>query len=234
MRLKIRLTVQKEVRPGTILQQSFVVTFIVRNQQCIECQAEFRQGSWKNLVQVRQHVGHKRTFLYLEQLILKHGAHRGCLSIQTYRDGMDFYFPDKGKAGRFMSFLESAVPIRTKTSKKLISTDVKSNIANFKHTVLVEIPPVCKDDILLLPAKTARNLGNISRLVIVKNISSLIHLLDPLTGQTASMSSDVFWREPLRPIVTAARSRFTRFVVLGKEAVALRQNVSKRSASKKK
>ena len=112
MRLKVRLTVQKEVQSGTILQQSFTVVFVVRNQQCTECQAEFRQGSWKSLVQVRQRVDHKRTFLYLEQLILKHGAHRGCLSIETFRDGMDFYFPDKSKAARFMSFLENVVPVR--------------------------------------------------------------------------------------------------------------------------
>ena len=112
MRLKVRLTIQREVDMGTILQQAFTVIFIVRNQQCIECQSEFRQGSWKSLVQVRQRVSHKRTFLYLEQLILKHGAHRGCLSIEVYRDGMDFYFPDKGKAGRFISFLENAVPTK--------------------------------------------------------------------------------------------------------------------------
>jgi len=112
MRLKIRLTIQREVLAGTILQQSFVVTFVVRNQQCIECQAAFRTGSWKSLVQVRQRVNHKRTFLYLEQLILKHGAHRGCLSIETFKDGMDFYFPDKGKAARFMSFLEDVVPMK--------------------------------------------------------------------------------------------------------------------------
>jgi nonsense-mediated mRNA decay protein 3 len=115
MRLKIRLTVQREVTSGgAILQQSFVVTFVVRNQQCVECQASFRQGTWKNLVQVRQKVGHKRTFLYLEQLILKHGAHRGCLSIETFKDGMDFYFPDKGKAARFMSFLEDVVPLKVR------------------------------------------------------------------------------------------------------------------------
>ena len=233
MRLKVRLTVQREVQKGTILQQSFTVNLTVRNQQCIECQAEFRQGSWKSLVQVRQRVSHKRTFLYLEQLILKHGAHRGCLSIETYRDGMDFYFPDKGKAARFVSFLENVVPIKVKTSKKLISTDVKSNIANYKHTNLVEICPLCKDDLLYLPAKLARNMGNISRLVLVKNISNVIHLIDPLSGQTASMSSDVFWREPLRPIVTAARTRMTRYVVLGKEAVFLRKNVSKRATNKK-
>ena len=158
MRLKVRLTIQKGVQKGTILQQAFTVIFVVRNQQCIECQAEFRQGSWKSLVQIRQRVSHKRTFLYLEQLILKHGgegchddtlshrstfcacfiilmcslwcehvvilklfillyvrsAHRGCLSIETFRDGMDFYFPDKGKAARFISFLDNVVPTKVR------------------------------------------------------------------------------------------------------------------------
>ncbi|GAX26082.1 nonsense-mediated mRNA decay protein 3 [Fistulifera solaris] len=233
MRLKVRLTVQREVHAGTILQQSFTVVFIVRNQQCIECQAEFRQGSWKSLVQVRQRVSHKRTFLYLEQLILKHGAHRGCLSIETFRDGMDFYFPDKSKAARFISFLENVCPVKIKTSKKLIGTDDKSNISNFKYTNLVEICPLCKDDLCFLPAKTARNLGNISQLVLVKNISNLIHFIDPLTGQTASMTNDAYWRDPIRPLITAARSRMTRYVVLGKEPVFLRKNVSKRSTSRK-
>lgn len=233
MRLKIRLTVQREVQSGTILQQSFTVVFIVRNQQCVECQAEFRQGSWKSLVQVRQRVSHKRTFLYLEQLILKHDAHRGCLNIETFADGMDFYFPDKGKAARFISFLEGVCPIKTKTSKKLIGTDDKSNISNFKYTNLVEICPLCKDDLLHLPARMARNHGNISRLVLVKNISEVIHLIDPLTGQTAQLTSEAYWREPIRPLVTAARSRLTRYIVLGKEPVFLRQNASKRQTSRK-
>jgi nonsense-mediated mRNA decay protein 3 len=119
MRLKVRLTIQKEVQLGTILQQSFTVEFVVRNQQCLECQAQFRTGSWKSLVQVRQRVAHKRTFLYLEQLILKHGAHRGCLSIETFGDGMDFYFPDRGKAARFISFLENVVPIKVRKKPAL-------------------------------------------------------------------------------------------------------------------
>mmetsp|Transcript_6591 Transcript_6591/g.7398 ORF Transcript_6591/g.7398 Transcript_6591/m.7398 type:complete len:599 (-) Transcript_6591:75-1871(-) len=232
MRLKIRLTVQKQVS-GTILQQSFVIVFVVRNQQCIECQAEFRQGSWKSLVQVRQRVSHKRTFLFLEQLILKHGAHRGCLSIETFRDGMDFYFPDKGKAARFTTFLENVVPIKMKASKRLIGTDDKSNVSNYKYTNFVEICPLCKDDLLYLPPKMARNLGNISRLVLVKNVTNLIHLIDPLSGQTAQMSAEVFWREPIRPIITAARSRFVRYMVLGKEPVIVQQNVSKKSATRR-
>jgi len=233
MRLKVRLTIQKEVQTGTILQQTVVVEFMVRNQQCVECQAAFRQGSWRSLVQVRQRVSHKRTFLYLEQLILKHGAHRGCLSVETFRDGMDFYFPEKGKAARFISFLDNVVPIKVKSSKKLIGTDDKSNISNFKYTNLIEICTICKDDLLFLPKKAARNLGNISRLVLVKNVSNVIHLIDPISGQTAQMSSDAYWRDPLRPIITAARSRYTRYVVLGKEPVVERENVSKKSITRR-
>lgn len=43
--------------------------------------------------QVRQHVEHKRTFFYLEQLILKHNADTHCLSVKeihevhSYADG---------------------------------------------------------------------------------------------------------------------------------------------------
>lgn len=240
MRLKVRVTVQKEVYGGggggTILQQSFVVTFVVRNQQCVECQSEFRQGSWKSLVQVRQRVKHKRTFLYLEQLILKHGAHRGCLSIETFRDGMDFYFPDRSKAARFVSFVENVVPIKVKASKKLIGVDDKSNVSNYKYTHLVEICAICKDDLLFLPKKVANDLGNISRCVLVKNVSNVVHLVDPSTGQTAAMNAEVYWRDPVafRPVVVAARSRFARFVVLDREAAAVeRRNVSRRATSRR-
>lgn len=55
-RLKVKLTVQKEVTHGAILQQSFVVTFIVRNRQCDDCQAAFSNQSWRAVVQVRQKV----------------------------------------------------------------------------------------------------------------------------------------------------------------------------------
>ncbi|GMH50951.1 hypothetical protein TrVE_jg61 [Triparma verrucosa] len=109
MRLKVKATIQKEVDGGVILQQSFIITYIVRNQQCPGCQANFTQGAWKHLVQVRQRVGHKRTFLYLEQIILKKQGSKGALSIEVFKDGMDFYFGERGKGERFIDFLENEV-----------------------------------------------------------------------------------------------------------------------------
>lgn len=38
LRLKIKLTVQKEVTNGAILQQALIVSFTIRNQQCDRCQ----------------------------------------------------------------------------------------------------------------------------------------------------------------------------------------------------
>lgn len=47
------------------------------------------------------------------------------------------------------------------------------------------------------------------------------------------MSTEVYWREPIRPIITAARSRFVRYVILGKDAVIVKQNVSKKAATRR-
>lgn len=82
-RLKLKLTVQKEVGNGAVLQQAMGVTFVVRNQQCNTCAATFTDNTWTAVVQVRQRVDHKRTFFYLEQLILKHSAHLQCINIQV-------------------------------------------------------------------------------------------------------------------------------------------------------
>lgn len=123
--------------------------------------------------------------------------------------------------------------LKVKASKKLIGTDDKSNVSNYKYTNFVEICPLCKDDLLYLPSRMARNLGNISRLVLIKNITSMIHIIDPLSGQTAQMSAEVFWREPIRPVVTAARSKFARYIVLGKDAVIMKQNTSKKAATRR-
>jgi len=233
MRLKVKLTVQREVQTGLILQQSFVTTYVVRNQQCSACLANFTQGAWVHLVQVRQKVGHKRTFLYLEQVILKKGAAKGALNIEVFSDGMDFYFGERNKGERFIDFLESEVPLKTKRTKKLIGTDTKSNICNYKHTSFVEIVPLCKDDMLFLPKGLARAQSQIARTVILKSVGAVMSVVDPITGQSGTVTSQNFWNEPFRPLITANRSVLTRFVVLNKEASANDMKVGQRITKKR-
>ncbi|RHY06311.1 hypothetical protein DYB25_002770, partial [Aphanomyces astaci] len=228
-RLKLKLTVQKEVMNGAILQQSFIVTFIVRNQQCDDCQASFTNHSWKAVVQVRQkvvayshiallllthllQVEHKRTFFFLEQLILKHRVHEKTTSIESQPDGVDFFFVERNHALRFVDFLQETVPISLRTAKKLISADNHSNTANYKFTYAVDIAPVCKDDLVALPLKLARQLGNISSLCLVTQVSSSIHVIDPFTMQRAEIDNDKFWRTPFKALRSS--KQLTEYTVL--------------------
>ena len=55
-RVKVKLTVQKEVFTSTILQQEFVIEFVVTNQQCDACQRYMAKDVWNSIVQVRQKV----------------------------------------------------------------------------------------------------------------------------------------------------------------------------------
>ncbi|GAB6025122.1 ribosome-binding protein [Chamberlinius hualienensis] len=199
-RIKVKLTVEKEVLNGAIMRQVFIVEYVVNSQMCDQCHRFEAKDFWKAVVQVRQMVNHKKTFYYLEQRILKHKAHENTLNIKAQHSGLDFYFASKDHARKFTEFLVAVVPCRYQTSQQLISHDVHSNVYNYKTTFSVEIVPICKDDLVCLPLKLAKSLGSIGQLCICARIQSCIHLLDPKTGQTAELTSAQFWRDPFAAI----------------------------------
>ncbi len=45
-RIKVKLKVEKEVLNGAIVQQVFVVDFVVTNQQCLDCQKSYTENTW--------------------------------------------------------------------------------------------------------------------------------------------------------------------------------------------
>src|SRR6185295_14509568 len=122
--------------------------------------------TWRACVQVRQKVPHKRTFLYLEQLILKHGAHKDAINIKEVHDGIDFYFAHRNHAEKFLDFLTSVTPVKTNKSQELISHDIHTSVKQYKFSFSAEIVPICKDDLVALPIKLAKSAGNISPLVL--------------------------------------------------------------------
>lgn len=69
---------------------------------------------------------HKRTFLYLEQLILKAGAHKDTLNIKEAKNGLDFYYAHRNQAEKMLDFLCSVVPCRHTKASELISQDTHS------------------------------------------------------------------------------------------------------------
>lgn len=193
-RIKVKLTVQKEVTQGAVLQQTFIVEFTIFNQICNDCQRIEAKDYWKALVQVRQRTSHKKTFFYLEQLLLKHNAHADASNIKQVHGGLDFYFAEQNSARKLVDFLMCVVPCRFETSKRLISHDIHSNIYNYKYTTAVEIVPICKDDIVCLSKQQSKQLGNIGPLCICSRVTQNIYLIDPKTLKVASISSNDYWR----------------------------------------
>lgn len=202
-RVKVKLTVQDSVAEGVLLQQSFEVVYVVAWQQCPECAKSYTANVWRASVQVRQKVLHKRTFLFLEQLILKHGAHRDTINIKEAKDGIDFFFSERNRADKFVDFLNSVVPCKVKKSQELISQDTHTSTKSCKFTFSVELVPICKDDLVALPIKLAKQIGNISPLVLCYRIGTSINFLDPNTLQTAEVSSPIYWRTPFTSLMEA-------------------------------
>ncbi|KAI1336605.1 NMD3-domain-containing protein [Xylariaceae sp. FL0016] len=211
-RVKVKLVVQAAVADDRIMQQALEVTYIVAYQQCPECAKSYTANVWRASVQVRQKVLHKRTFLFLEQLIMKHGAHRETLNIREAKDGIDFFFSARNQAEKFVDFLNSSVPVRVKRSQELISQDVHTSKKSFKFTFSVELIPICKDDLVALPIPLAKQIGNISPLALCHRIGTSVNLLDPNTLQTADISAPIFWRAPFGALADA--QDFVEFIVM--------------------
>ncbi|XP_076298725.1 60S ribosomal export protein NMD3 [Lasioglossum baleicum] len=200
MRLKIKLTVQAEVMSGAVLQQVFIVEYTVSHYMCDDCHRTEAKDYWRALVQVRQRSTNKKTFYYLEQLILKYKAHEHTLGIKPIHEGLDFFYANEASARKMVDFLSSVVPCRYDHSKKLISHDIHSNIYNYKFTYSVEIVPISRDSIVCLPRKLSHQLGGINSICLVYKITNAIHLIDVASGQIAEVNSTVYWRHNFNSI----------------------------------
>ncbi|KAK9846197.1 hypothetical protein WJX84_008028 [Apatococcus fuscideae] len=219
-RLKVKLTVQGEVLNGAILQESLVIEYIVETHMCPDCaRVAANPNVWNACAQVRQHVPHKRTFFYLEQLILKFNADANCLSMKEIHEGVDFYFSSKSHALKFVDFLQTVVPVRFRHDKQLVSHNEHQGTYNYKYTFSVEIVPICKDDLICLPQRVANSLGSLGPIVLCTRVTSSLTLLDLNTLRTAQIDANAYWRAPYTPMLGSRQ--LVEFVVLDIELLDL-------------
>mmetsp|Transcript_3483 Transcript_3483/g.8292 ORF Transcript_3483/g.8292 Transcript_3483/m.8292 type:complete len:593 (+) Transcript_3483:132-1910(+) len=181
MRLKLRLTVRTDVGEVTI-QQRVPVVFQIKWKMCQNCDRQYTNRTWQALVQLRQkreNGSSRKGLAALEMALSKPSARdlrNTVLKIDASRHGLDFYFLSLPQAQHFAHFLARLAPIKIKTSTKLVSTDVKSNTANVKHTLTCDVVPLCRDDLVLVQKESRSLLGG--RLALVTKVASLVHFLD--------------------------------------------------------
>ncbi|KAJ2645867.1 ribosome-binding protein, partial [Coemansia sp. RSA 1285] len=78
---------------------------------------------------------------------------------------------------------------------QLISSDTHSGTSNYKFTYSVEIIPICKDDLVVMPKKMANALGQIAPLALCTRVGNSVHIIDVKTLQTAEVSGLTYWRQ---------------------------------------
>ncbi len=212
--IKIKLTVQKEMN-RTLVETSFIVEFKVEWTQCDDCKKTFTPHIWNSSCQIRQKVSHKRTFMYLEQLILKNKAHTKALNVKEHPEGVDFYFANKSQAMALADFIKASLPAKVKQSKQLVSHDQNSNIVNYKYTFMIELAPVSKEDLIVLDKDTSKEMGGIGPVLLCDKMSSRIHLIDPLTFNTYDFDSNSYWFHNFKSYVD--RSCLEEFMIVNVE-----------------
>ena len=156
---------------------------------------------WVASVQLRQRVSHRRTFFYLEQLILKHDAAIHVIKIKHMDQGIDFFFANRSHAVKFVEFLGKVAPTKSRHDKQLVSHDIKNNSYNYKYTFSVEISPICREDLICLPPRVAVSLGNLGPLVICTKVTNNITLLDPFTLRQCFLDTDQYWRHSFKSLL---------------------------------
>lgn len=65
---------------------------------------------------------------------------------------------------------------------QLVSTDNHSNVRNSQHTIAVDIPTLCRDDLVILPKGAGNRLQG--TLCVVHRVTSVVQFVGPFSGET--------------------------------------------------
>ncbi|KAK8837653.1 hypothetical protein M9Y10_036186 [Tritrichomonas musculus] len=214
-RIRISLTVQKPYNDA-VLRQTLIITFVVQLQQCPECcEAATPREHWIANVQVREASKHKRTLFWLEQQILNCRAHASATSVERKHDGIDFHFPSKALADNFVNFVKSKLPIHFEESNKLMGEDIQSAIQDRRFSISVRVPPINRQELVLLPPFLVKGTGNQCFVAVCFKVSKNIKLIDPVTCKIISVNGPTYWKNPFEPLLTLGSLK--KFVVVSIE-----------------
>lgn len=223
MRFRLSLTVRTEIQNVTI-QQRVMVQQHCSFLMCDSCNREFTNRTWHALVQIRQkRDGPKKGLVVLEMALAKNGdIRKHVLKIDSTRNGLDFYFLDYNRAQMFVNFLNTVAPMRTKTTRKLVSTDVKNNTANVKHTITCDLVPLCRDDLVLITKQAKAKLAG--KLTIVTKVASgMMQFMDAspkrdtILDAQMEIAAETYYKSEKNHRILLSANHLTRFVVLDVE-----------------
>jgi nonsense-mediated mRNA decay protein 3 len=239
MRFKLRLTVRTEIQ-NVPIEQRVMVELYNQWAPCPDCNNSYRNRTWEALVQVRQKrkiVGAPKTGLATLEMALAKNAQvrKHVLRMDTKQDGFDFYVATLSQAQVLAQYLARVVPIRISTSPKMVSEDFQNNVAHMKYSVLCDMVPICKYDLIVLDKSIPKNVKNTGRLALVTSVKKSIHMIDAsinadtndVSHYEMDLNPDNYYKYEKYITVWQASHRLKPFVVLDVEMMYNHKTPSK-------
>ena len=120
---------------------------------------------------------------------------------------------------------------RHKSSRQLVSHDEQSGDSKYKYSNILELAPICKEDLVILPPNLRKAYGGIGPLILVYKITTSIHIVDVHTMQTHEIDTSNYWKYMFKALCT--RDRLSKFIVLNHDEVEFDVNTSRAAAKQK-
>ena len=203
--IKIKITIQKEIEKN-ILSQDLIIEFKEKWNLCRDCQKLQTPHTWASCVQIRQRVPHKKTMLYLEQIILKNKMQKSSLYFEEANDGFDFFFSTRRAGEIFSNWIATVVPSKITYTKKYVSLSTST------FTYLVDVANVAKYDLFLLDKESYKKLGGIGPLLICTRLSSRTIFEDPRTFNHLYLDGNTFFKYKFNKFCNS--NQLTEFLIL--------------------
>ena len=203
--IKIKVTLEKEVEKN-IITQNLVIDFKEKWLLCRDCQKVQTPYVWASCVQIRKRVPHKKTMLYLEQIILHNKMQKNALNFREANDGFDFFFTTRRGGEVFSNWLATVVPAKITYTKKYVSLSTST------FTYLVDIANVAKYDLFLLDKESCTKLGGIGPLLVCTRLSSRTIFIDPRTFNYLYLDGNTFFKYTFKSFCNS--NQLTEFLIL--------------------
>jgi len=197
------------------VRQRLLLEFVEERCKCADCAGEARErrnrkmgkggGDFGARVQIRAHGGScARTMRSLEDAIRaigKTGLMFGAARLPRGK-GLDVDFAQEKDGDRFVDELRRAgrAPLRVASkTRKLITHDPKANTVEYQKTILLEVPPISKWDLVV---KEPRGGGG-PALYLVSSVRREIRLDRVDKGEAEEVNGEQYFRKPFESVASA-------------------------------
>lgn len=100
------------------------------------------------------------------------------------------------------------------SSKQLISQDDTNNISNYKYTFCLDIPKICKDDLVILPEKLRRAINCSSNVALCKKVYTSVHFIDVSDGKMFQLTSMLYFQYENDINIIPLKSNSSEFMIM--------------------